>query len=241
MGVAAATAMVAAEAAAGDRPIYRQTAWCLRAAANTAARFFLAGSSLLSGTKGCVIFFPGNQQKDAPIDIKTEIKSIKDRFLARMFTRHPRLLERWAGKADILSFADTPWTPLRQPVTHSRVALITTGGVHGLAQTPFDMRRPDGDPSLREIAADTPVSELTITHNYYDHADADRDINIVFPLERLQWLRQFGEIGSVNHRHFSFMGHITRGAIRTLIQASAPAAAAALKHDGVDIVVLTPA
>jgi D-proline reductase (dithiol) PrdB len=188
-----------------------------------------------------VLFFYQKSTKDKTIDIKTGIKSIKDRLLARMFTRHPRLLALWAGKADILTFADTPWTPLRKPISDSRVALITTGGVHNLAQPPFDMRHPHGDPSLREIAADTPTSELVITHNYYDHADADRDINIVFPLERVQWLRQFGEIGSVNHRHFSFMGHIRRSAIPMLIQPSAPAVAAALKHDGVDVVLLTPA
>ena len=188
-----------------------------------------------------VLLFQRNQKKDAPIDIKNEIKAIKDRFLARVFTRHPRLLKRWAGKADVLTFADTPWTPLRQPVSKSRVALITTGGAHHRFQCPFDMHNPEGDPSLREIAADTPASDLTITHNYYDHTDADRDINIVFPLERLQWLHQFGEIGSVNQRHFSFMGHITGGAIQTLNEVSAPAAAAALKHDGVDVVLLTPA
>lgn len=119
--------------------------------------------------------------------------------------------------------------------------MITTGGIHLDNQAPFNMRDPAGDPSFREIPADTPPDHLVITHNYYDHSDAQRDINIVFPLEGVQLLKQSREIGDVNHRHFSFMGHITNHHVQTLINDTAPRVAAALKEDGVDIVILTPA
>jgi D-proline reductase (dithiol) PrdB len=46
----------------------------------------------------------------------------------------------------------------------------------------------EGDLTCREIRASIPVNELTITHDYYDHEDADRDINVVFPIERLREL-----------------------------------------------------
>jgi hypothetical protein len=36
------------------------------------------------------------------------------------------------------------------------------------------------------------VNELTITHDYYDHEDADRDINVVFSIERLKELESEG-------------------------------------------------
>ena len=103
------------------------------------------------------------------------------------------------------------------------------------------MQDPAGDPSFREIPADTPVDHLVITHNYYDHSDAQRDINILFPLEGVQKLKRSGEIGDVNYRHFSFMGHITHQHLKTLISDTAPQVAAALKQDGVDVVILTPA
>lgn len=119
--------------------------------------------------------------------------------------------------------------------------MITTGGIHLDSQAPFNMRDPAGDPSFREIPADTPPDHLVITHNYYDHSDAQRDINIVFPLEGVQLLKQSREIGDVNHRHFSFMGHITNHHVQTLINDTAPRVVAALKEDGVDIVILTPA
>ena len=80
-----------------------------------------------------------------------------------------------------------------------------------------------------------------ITHNYYDHTDADKDINIILPVERVDDLKQAQDIGAVNWRHFSFMGHILKHHIDTLMHASAPAVAAALKKDEVDIAILTPA
>ena len=103
------------------------------------------------------------------------------------------------------------------------------------------MKDPSGDPTFREIPGDTRPADLTITHNYYDHADADKDINIVFPIERVQELKQSEEIGDVNHRHFSFMGHIMHRHIKTLMKETAPRVAAVLKSDKVDIVILTPA
>jgi D-proline reductase (dithiol) PrdB len=118
---------------------------------------------------------------------------------------------------------------------------VTTGGVHLKSQKPFDMKDPSGDPTFREIPADARPADLTITHNYYDHADADKDINVVFPIERVQELKQSNEIGDVNYRHFSFMGHIMHHHIKTLMKETAPSVAAALKSDEVDIVILTPA
>ncbi len=103
------------------------------------------------------------------------------------------------------------------------------------------MKDPSGDPSFREIPADTPPNNLTITHIYYDHSDADKDINIVFPIERIRLLKDMGEIGAVNDRHFSFMGHIRGYHIDTLLNETAPRVASILKEDGVDVAILTPA
>ena len=103
------------------------------------------------------------------------------------------------------------------------------------------MKDPSGDPSFREIPADTPPDNLSITHNYYDHKDAEKDINILFPIQLIQLLKQSGEIGAVNVRHFSFMGHIIGHHIDTLFNEKAPRVARILKQDGVDVAILTPA
>lgn len=98
-----------------------------------------------------------------------------------------------------------------------------------------------GDPTFREIPADIRPSDLAITHDYYDHKDAERDINIMLPVERVKDLEKSGDIGAVNRRHFSFMGHITAPHIDILTNETAPEAASILKSDSVDIVILTPA
>ena len=103
------------------------------------------------------------------------------------------------------------------------------------------MTDPSGDPTFREIPAHSKLSELTITHDYYDHKDADKDINIVLPIERIKDLEKTGDLGTVNGRHFSFMGHITPPYIESLINETAPVVVKKLKSDKVDIVLLTPA
>jgi len=168
-------------------------------------------------------------------------RKTKDRWVARLLTRFPFIFRRWAQRADILRFDQSPWTELSKALNQCRIALITTGGVHLKSQPPFDMLDPAGDPSFREIPAHIPAGELAITHNYYDHSDADKDVNIVFPVERVKDLKGSGDIGSVNDRHYSFMGHITGPHLKTLTAETAPRVAAELKKDAVDIVILTPA
>jgi D-proline reductase (dithiol) PrdB len=172
---------------------------------------------------------------------KFDFKEKKDRLIAKLFTKYPSLFKKWVHRSKFIEFSDSPWTPFDKDITKCRLALVTTGGVHLKLQKPFDMKDPAGDPTFREIPADARPADLTITHNYYDHADADRDINVVFSIERVQELKQSNEIGDVNYRHFSFMGHIMHHHIKTLMKETAPSVAAALKSDKVDIVILTPA
>jgi D-proline reductase (dithiol) PrdB len=169
------------------------------------------------------------------------LRALTNRLLARAFTRFPRLAERWAESYDATSGGEIPWTPMTVPLARAAIALVSTAGVHLRAQPAFDMRDPDGDPTHREIPRDTARDQLMITHDYYDHRDADRDLNIVLPLDRLAELAAAGEIGAVAPRHFSFMGHIDRHHIRALTTQSAPAVAQALRADRVDAVLLAPA
>jgi D-proline reductase (dithiol) PrdB len=120
------------------------------------------------------------------------------------------------------------------------VAIVTTAGVHHRDQPPFDMHDREGDPSFRVIDAFRPVSDLMITHDYYDHSDADQDINIVFPVERLKELEREGVIGQAARFHYAFMGHIVGRHIETLVNESAPDVTGKLKADAIDIVLLTP-
>jgi len=169
------------------------------------------------------------------------LKTMKDRILAKLFTRVPVLVERWAKSDRFITHIDTPWTPVSKALEESRVALVTTAGIHLRSQQPYDMGDKEGDPSYREIPGEIDVGSLLITHNYYDHKDADRDINVVFPIERLRELENERIIGKAALRHFSFMGHIMGRHVSTLINRTGPEVARLLKADSVDAVFLTPA
>ena len=163
------------------------------------------------------------------------------RRLATLAFRIPLVQRRWGGTYQAIRSDGIPWTPLGRPLARARVALVTTAGVHLAADRPFDMSDPQGDASLRIVPSGTPRGELTITHDYYDHRDADRDINVVFPIGTLQGVLAEGRIGSVAPRFYSLMGHIEGPHVRTLMRRTAPELASRLRADGADAVLLIPA
>ena len=65
------------------------------------------------------------------------------------------------------------------------------------------------------------------------------DINVVYPIDRLEELAAEGIIGSVAPRHLSFAGNQPDD-VSTIRLDSGPRAAADLLADGVNVVVLTP-
>ncbi len=169
-------------------------------------------------------------------------RSLKDlyRLTGQIFSQIPALARLWGGAYRALSFDTVPFTTLRKPLAEARFALVTTGGVHRRDQPPFDMVDPRGDPTYRRIPADTPAADLTITHDYYDHTDAERDLNILFPLALMRSLAQRGIIGGLADC-YSFMGHIEPPHLETLLRQTAPEVASFLKQEQVDAVLLTPA
>lgn len=157
-----------------------------------------------------------------------------------MITRFPSLAKRFVASYAPWESEDIPWTPFTKPLSECTVAMVTTAGVHHRDQAPFDMIDRDGDPSFRVIDISRPLESLIITHDYYDHRDADKDINIIFPVERLREFAREGIIGRRANVHYGFMGHITGPHIMTLIANTAPEVARRLKRDGVDVVLFTP-
>ena len=94
--------------------------------------------------------------------------------------------------------------------------------------------------SFRELATDVEIEQLRIAHrsSAFDQTGALKDRNLVFPLDRFRELVARGEVGSLNHRHFSFMGSITVPG--RLISETAAQVAAKLREDQVDGVFLVP-
>lgn len=167
---------------------------------------------------------------------------LKNRLIARLTTRFPSMAKRFVeGYRPWETDGEIPWTRPAKSLREAKLALVTTSGIHHAHQQPFDMQDPDGDPSYRVLDDKSLFSEFQITHDYYDHSDAARDPNIIFPLQRLQEMVSEGILGSLANTHYAFMGHIDGRHILTLIEKTAKEVARALKNDQVDLVLLTPA
>jgi D-proline reductase (dithiol) PrdB len=165
---------------------------------------------------------------------------LKNQVLSRVISRNPSVAKFFIKSYVPLESEDIPWTPVTKLLQDCKIAIITTAGVHHRDQKPFDMNDPNGDPTFREIDLRKPVSDLMITHDYYDHSDADKDINIVFPIERLREFEAEKNIGRLANCHYGFMGHIVGHHINTLINVYAPEVAERMKQDDIDLVLLTP-
>ncbi|AZT91316.1 D-proline reductase (dithiol) protein PrdB [Caldicellulosiruptor changbaiensis] len=126
------------------------------------------------------------------------------------------------------------FTPLTKDLKDCVVALVTAAGVHLKSQKPFNLA---GDFSYREIPGDTPSSELMVTHGGYDNTDVNKDINCMFPIDRLRELAQEGFIRGVAKIHIGFMGG--GGNTQKFTEETGPAIARLLKETGVDAAVLT--
>lgn len=167
---------------------------------------------------------------------------LKNRLIAKVITRFPGLAKKfinayrpWESEGEI------PWAPVGKALTDCKIALVTTSGVHHPEQEPFDMSDPDGDPTWRELDVPELVENYRITHDYYDHSDAEKDLNIIFPADRLLEFANEGVIGDLARKGFAFMGHIDGRHIPELIEKSAKQIAARLKANHVDLALLTPA
>ncbi len=156
-----------------------------------------------------------------------------------MINQSPFLAKRFTASFTPQYSTSIPWTPVTKPLNKSKFAIVTTAGLHKKTQPPFDMLDPNGDPGYRVLDAEQPF-EVIITHDYYDHAAADKDINVVFPIDRLREFEHEGRIGRLAETHYSFMGHITGGHVPVLMNETAPEVAARLKAAGVEAVILTP-
>ena len=133
-----------------------------------------------------------------------------------------------------LAGGEIPWTPLRKSLSDSTVVLISTGGVHLRSDRSFKL---NSDSTFRVIPNNAQPADLAISHQAYDRTDALRDINLVFPIERLRELEAERVIGRLTENHYGFG---LMGSARRLMPAIKEVARR-ISESGVDLALLVPA
>jgi D-proline reductase (dithiol) PrdB len=126
-----------------------------------------------------------------------------------------------------------PFTPFRKKLEESTICVVTTAAVRRKDDSPFNV---EGDTTFRSIAGIPTGADLTYDDAHYDHACVDKDINCVFPIDRLSELARERRIGGLAEKHFS-MGFSQ--ALRELRETTIPALAREVDKVRPDAVLLT--
>jgi D-proline reductase (dithiol) PrdB len=131
-------------------------------------------------------------------------------------------------------FDTTSWK-VPPPLAEATVAIVTTAALHRVGDPGW---RP-GDEGFRALPAD--ARDLTVGHfsPNWDRSGLAADLNVAYPADRLTELAADGVIGVVAPNHLSFHG-VIEGNLATLRLDSGPAAAKALRDQGVDVALLVP-
>ncbi len=152
--------------------------------------------------------------------------------MVRLIDLEPHGRARIANLA-CATFDSTPWVT-GPPVAERRLTMISTAGLARRDDRPF----PAGAKDYRAIPADTDPSDILMSHVSvnYDRTGFQQDINVAFPIERLNEMAAVGTIGSIGPSHYSVMG-----ATDPLDLADAARdIAAQMKSDAVDTALLVP-
>ena len=169
------------------------------------------------------------------------------RELAKRVRSHPfvdgptrKLVRSWIEREPAHPI---PWTPLTKPLSACRVALVSSAGIARHDQPPFDQELERRDPwwsdqSWRPIPLGTTEADAGIYHLHIDPRFGEQDLDCVLPLRRLQELSADGVVGGAATTHYSFMGYILQP--RQLLASTAPAIAARMAAEAVDVAVLVP-
>jgi D-proline reductase (dithiol) PrdB len=141
-------------------------------------------------------------------------------------------------------------TPLAKPLAEARIALVTSGGFHkaedepyGPGDTPEEQARHqhaflERHPTLRVIPKDYPRDKIRVSHPSYDQSAVRKDINVLFPLDRLLELEKEGVVGELADENVSYMGVVKN--IKAIGEELMPAIADVLRGQSVDAAVLSP-
>lgn len=143
------------------------------------------------------------------------------------------MIKKGASKAE----CPTPENPafvIPKPLSEAKVAIVTSASLHHEDDDDFA----PSDTGYRVLEKDR--RDIVVGHwsPNFDASGVSADLNVVFPIDRLQELENQGVIGSVSDVHIAVAGNqFDLSGIRL---DGGPAAAVLLNKHEVDVVLLTP-
>ena len=144
-------------------------------------------------------------------------------------------MRSYGAQQPVPTFDDPAFKRLDKPLSEARVAIVTSAALHRPDQDRFEA----ADTGFR--ALDRADRNIIMGHwsPNFDHTGFQIDLNVVYPIDRLEELAAQGVIGDVAPRHFAFAGNQPETVSEVRLD-TGPACASEMLADAVDVVVLTP-
>jgi len=153
------------------------------------------------------------------------------------------LLEAHQGPAafktyPFVSFGQTPWSPLRIPLSEVCLGVVSTAGLFRKGiDVPF-ADTAEGDPRVIQLPSNIDPDCLDTAHTHIPQEPVRADVNVALPFDHIRDLVREKKIGSMAPRFFSLVGYQTRADEVGLEMA--PNIAAAMVEDKVTLALIVP-
>jgi D-proline reductase (dithiol) PrdB len=123
-----------------------------------------------------------------------------------------------------------------KPLNLAKVAIVTTAALHQAGRDGFEL----GDSDFHYETLPRDARDLALGHHSvnFDRGGFAADINVVYPIDRLEELADNGSIGAVAENHYAFAGNQS-ATVSEIRLDSGPLCARQMLSEEVDIVLLT--
>ena len=152
-----------------------------------------------------------------------------------VFGKDEVAMRKYASSMALPEFTDTPFSETK-PIDQCKVAIVTTAALHRMGTPGFEIG--DGDFHYETLPRD--VRDLMLGHHSvnFDRGGFAADLNVVYPIDRLEEMAAGGVIGDVADNHYAFAGNQSTTVSEIRLD-SGPHCAKQMLAEEVDIVVIT--
>lgn len=167
------------------------------------------------------------------MQLSVKILTVKNEMA--IFGKDEATVRKFGAGMAIPEFGETSFNEPK-PLKHAKVAIVTTAALHREGGEGFELG--DNDFHFETLPRD--ARDLTLGHHSvnFDRGGFAADINVVYPIDRLQELAENGTIGEVAENHYAFAGNQS-DTVSEIRLDSGPLCAKEMLNEGVDIVILT--
>ena len=151
-----------------------------------------------------------------------------------IFGKDDKAIKKFSETLPIPEFPECDFN-IPKPLESAKVAIVTTAALHSDGAG-FEL----GDSDYHYESLGRGARNLKLGHHSvnFDRGGFAADINVVYPIDRLEEMADRGEIGSVAENHYSFAGNQSATVSEIRID-SGPNCAQRMLEEHVDVVLLT--